>query len=241
MKRRVLVVDDDRLMVKTLTEILELQGWEVGSAYDGRRAVEAVAERAYEVVLMDVKMPGMDGVEAFRVMKAARPGVKVVLMTAFTAQERLTEAEEHGVVQVLSKPVDIRSLLALLTQTVSEARSVLLVDGDRAFLKTLSEVLALRGFQTVIASSLMEAMRSIEEKRPAAILLHMHLGATSAREAVVAVHNVSPEIALILYSGQPGADREINGSVPREYVHSYLQKPFPIDKVTGVLSEVLGG
>ncbi len=240
MKRTILVVDDDQLMVRTLGEILSMQGWDVTPAYDGPSAVRAVELRDYDMVLMDVKMPGLNGVDAFRAMKRARPGAKVVLMTAFAAHELISEAEDEGVLRVMSKPVDIQSLLAFLAATLSRKRPVLLIDNDPAFLRTLSDVLRLRGFDTVIAQGLGDAVRLVREKHPAAILLHMHLGAASAREAVLAVHDISPEVALILYSGRPGAEREINGNVPKELVHTYLQKPFAVEQVAGVLSEVVG-
>jgi DNA-binding NtrC family response regulator len=237
--RRALVVDDDVMMARTLGEILELQGWTVDLAHDGRMAVEAAAMRSYDVVLMDVKMPVMNGVDAFLAMKAARPDVKVVLMTAYAAQELIARAEDNGVLQVLSKPVDIRSLLAFLSGALSRKKPVLLVDSDRAFLLTLSESLQLSGFDTVIADGLGQAMRLMHEQRPAAILLHMHLGSAPAREAVLTVHDLSPEVALILYSGRPGAESEIDGAVPKEYVHTYLQKPFAVEEVAEVLHEVV--
>jgi DNA-binding NtrC family response regulator len=240
MTHRALVVDDDRLMVKTLSEILALQGWSVTAAHDGKGAVDAVRAEPFDVVLMDIKMPGLDGVSAFKAMKSTRPDVKVVLMTAYAAQETIAEAEDEGVLRVMSKPVDIRSLLAFLAGALSARRPVLLVDNDHDFLKTLNEVLKLRGFETIVAENLEQASRLLRERHPAAILLHMHLGTQSARDAVIAVHEMNPEVALILYSGQPGAAEEINGAVPREYVHSFLQKPFAVDQVTGVLSEVVG-
>lgn len=240
MTRHVLVVDDDRMMTRTLKEILELQGWSVDMAHDGRRAVEMALRIPYDVVLMDVKMPGMDGVSAFKAMKEARPDVKVVLMTAFAAESQISEAEDEGVLRVLSKPVDIRALLAYLTGLLSRRRAVLIVDSDVAFLRTLSDSLQLSGFETVAAKSLAEAMRLVREDRPAAILLHMHLGAVSARDATLAVHAINPDAALILYSGRPGAEREIDGHVPRELVHTYLQKPFAVEEVTEVLHDVVG-
>ena len=240
MTHRILVVDDDHDMAKTLSEILQLQGWQVSVAHDGLEAVRAFEAQPFDAVLMDVRMPVMNGVAAFKAMKALRPDVKVVLMTAFAAQEMLADAEENGVLRILSKPVDIRSLLALLAGTLARKGPVLLIDDDRAFLRTLSEVLELRGFETVVASSLDQAVARMEEQRPAAILLHMHLGPTSAREAVLAVAGSSAEAPLILYSGQPGARNEIDGDVPEDLVHAYLQKPFAIEKVAGVLSEVVG-
>ena len=64
--KRVLVVDDDRNMVKTLSDVLAFKGWEVGNAFSGEEAVNAAARTSYDVVLMDVKMPGMDGVQLLR-------------------------------------------------------------------------------------------------------------------------------------------------------------------------------
>jgi DNA-binding NtrC family response regulator len=237
--KRVLVVDDDVMMARTLGEILELQGWAVDLAHDGRMAVEAAAMRGYDIVLMDVKMPGMNGVDAFLAMKAARPDVKVVLMTAYAAQDLLARAEDNGVLKVLAKPVDVRALIAFLAGALSRKKPVLLVDSDRAFLQTLSESLKLSGFETVVADGLGQAMRLMHEQRPAAILLHMHLGTASAREAVLAVHDLSPEVALILYGGQPAEEAVEEAAVPRDYVHTYLQKPFAVEEVTGVLEEVV--
>jgi DNA-binding NtrC family response regulator len=240
MNRRALVVDDDALMVKTLAEILAMKGWEVTTAYDGATAVR-VAESGtpFDVVLMDVRMPGMDGVSAFKAMKRLRPGVRVVLMTAFAADELIAEAEREGVMRVLDKPIHIGALLGMLDHSLGGRKPVLLIDEDIAFLRTLSEVLRLRGFDTVIAGNLDQATRMLEERRPAAVLLHMHLGAISPRDAAIAVHRLSPEVALILYSGQPGAQEEIDGGVPAEWVSAYLQKPFAVEQVEGLLNAVV--
>jgi CheY-like chemotaxis protein len=111
MIRRALVVDDDRTLARTLADILELSGWNVTQANSGTEAVNVAARQPFDVVLMDVKMPGMDGVDAFKAMKATRPDIRVILMTAYAAEERLGEARREGVLRVLSKPVDVKTLL----------------------------------------------------------------------------------------------------------------------------------
>ena len=234
--KRALIVDDDRLMVRTLSDVLRLKGWEVQTAYNGAEALNAV-HVGFDVVLMDIKMPGMDGVAAFKAMKALMPGVRVILMTAYTAQELIGEAEREGVMRVLPKPVDVAALLELISARVHTRRPVLIVDDDLAFLKTLSAVLSARGFPTEVASTLDEAGRMIEARKPAAVLLHMHLGPVSPREAVAGLHALSPAVSLILYSGDPDGAGELAGEVPRQWVHAFLQKPFAVDHVT----EVLGG
>jgi len=238
MSRRALIVDDDKSMVKTLADIFTLQGWEVATAHSGSAAVQLATTGSFDVVLMDIKMPGMDGVAALKAMRAARRDLRVVLMTAYAAQDRLAEAEQEGVLRIMPKPVDIGALLTLLTASVRLRQPVLLVDNDGSFLKTLSEVLELNGFTTVKADNLEHARRVMAERKPAAVLLHLHLGAVPAREAVTVVHEVSPAVALILYSGQPGAADELAHDVPKEWVHAYLQKPFRIEQVTGVLDGI---
>ena len=117
MPGRALVVDDDRMLARTLAEILELEGWSVTQANSGTEAVNVAARQTFDIVLMDVRMPGMDGVDAFRAMKASHPDIKVILMTAYTAEDRIGEARREGVLRVLPKPIDVQKLLVRYLQS----------------------------------------------------------------------------------------------------------------------------
>lgn len=239
MKRHALVVDDDRFLVKTLADVLRLQGWEVTTAYTGAEAVNAAARQPFDVVLMDIRMPEMDGVAAFKAMKTVKPDVRVVLMTAYAGDDLITEATNAGAVRILSKPVDVRSLLTLL-DAQAPGKCVLVVDDDVTFLRTLSDVLALRGYRAVVAHSVDEATRILRTDRPKAVLLHVHIGQRSMAETVRAVHELNPSVSLVLYSGQPGAAEELGKAVPPGWVKAYLQKPFAIDQLSGVLNGTNG-
>jgi two-component system response regulator HydG len=241
MTRRALVVDDDRTMVQTLTDILALKGWDVHPAYSGEMAVQAATENAFDVVLMDVKMPGIDGVDAFKAIKQARPDIRVILMTAYAAPDRVSEAQRQGVVRVISKPVNIGELFELLTEKLNGDRPVLLIDHDTVFLRTLAEVLQLRGFEVAAATDLAHATKLMSERRPLAVLLHLHVGTENVRKAIASVHDANPAAAIIVYSGQAGAENEIAHEVPSDWVHAYLQKPFAIDQVADVLEELRDG
>ena len=89
--KSILVADDDRSMARTLSDILRRRGWEPTEVHSGEAAVEAAAARRYAAVLMDVRMPGMNGVEAFREIHASQPRTPVILMTAYAAPELLAE------------------------------------------------------------------------------------------------------------------------------------------------------
>jgi CheY-like chemotaxis protein len=112
--KTILVVDDDRDMVETLCDILELHGWHTLRAYDGQEAVSIAGAHDVDWILMDVRMPGLTGVEAWRAIRPIRPAARTVLMTAYASQDLVAQAEREGVTRVLRKPFDLPFLLELL-------------------------------------------------------------------------------------------------------------------------------
>ncbi|MEP7383201.1 MAG: response regulator [Gemmatimonadota bacterium] len=115
-RRRIAVVDDDGAMVDILYDILEMHGWEPIRAHDGAEAVEIVVRSPVDVVLMDIRMPRMNGVQALEAIKRRAPETKVVLCTASASQDLITRALESGVSRILRKPVDAEVLLAVLDE-----------------------------------------------------------------------------------------------------------------------------
>ena len=111
----VLVVDDDQGMVATLRDILTACGHTVEAAFDGSEAIDVARRQRPDVVLMDIRMPVMNGVEAFRGMKWVSPKSRVVFMTAYAESELADEARAEGAVEVLPKPLDLDRLLHLLS------------------------------------------------------------------------------------------------------------------------------
>jgi DNA-binding NtrC family response regulator len=233
-----LIVDDEKQMVKTLVDVVRLHGWEADGVYSGEAAVDAIRDRDYAVVLMDVRMTGINGLEAFKAMKAVRPGVRVILMTAYTATEILAEAEREGALRILSKPVALTGLLDLLREATEEPRCVLVVDDDGAFLQTLRKLLEQHGYSTLGALTLDQALQMLESESPAAVVLDLRLNGISAPETVLAIKHVSPSIALILCSGHPDALDQTTSSMPPRLIHASLHKPFSPDALLGILNEV---
>lgn len=112
----VLLVDDHPLVRAGLTTLIattdDLQI--VGEAAGGEQAVEMAADLEPEVVLMDLSMPGMDGVEATRLILAARPEIRVVVLTSFADEERVSDALAAGAVGYLLKDCDAREVIAAI-------------------------------------------------------------------------------------------------------------------------------
>ena len=114
--RSVLIVDDDSGMAETLADILSVFGYAVTTASSAVTAVRVVTQTRPDLVLMDVRMPGLSGVEALKTMKALAPQLAVIMMTAFARDDLAEEARRAAALAVLPKPLDMERLLALLTQ-----------------------------------------------------------------------------------------------------------------------------
>ncbi|HCF60251.1 MAG TPA: hypothetical protein DFS52_19915, partial [Myxococcales bacterium] len=103
-KAQVLVVDDDRVLLRVVAEVLRRAGFEVTSVADSLEALAAITEPGLDVVMLDIRMPNVDGMEILRELKSRRPDVEVVMMTAFATVPAAVEALKAGAYDYLTKP-----------------------------------------------------------------------------------------------------------------------------------------
>ena len=118
MRIKILIVDDEPSHQLMLRAHLK-SGYDVSEAADGFQAVEAVKKQFFDLVLMDIRMPGMDGLEALRQIKAISHGIVVFIMTAFQSVETAREALRQGASDYIVKPVDAEELLANIEREFS--------------------------------------------------------------------------------------------------------------------------
>jgi DNA-binding NtrC family response regulator len=121
-KGRILVVDDEANARNALAEILRDEGFAVETAADGFKALPKLRDFGPEVVLTDLKMPGMDGVELLGKVHEHDPEVGVVLMTAFGAVDTAVKAMREGAADYLTKPLNADALLVVLARTLERYR-----------------------------------------------------------------------------------------------------------------------
>ncbi len=113
----VLLVEDDPDMRGALRDVLLMRGFVVNAVEDGLQAVEFASRRTYDVLVCDVRLPGLDGLSVARVVRRLTPQTRVLLMTAFPEWKVSDAAAEAGVVAVLNKPLN----LTMLTDAVMRA------------------------------------------------------------------------------------------------------------------------
>ncbi len=112
----VLVVDDERNIRITLADILVGEGYEVRTADTGEKAVKLCHKRPFDIVLLVVRMPGMDGFEAFRLIRRERRDICVIMMSAYSTQEFRRVALDEGAAAFLRKPLDVERVLELIRE-----------------------------------------------------------------------------------------------------------------------------
>lgn len=113
---RILVVDDELIVRTSLKEWLEVEGFSVDMAESGQGALDLLTAQAYPLMLLDIKMPGMDGVEVLKRAKEMRPEIQVVMMTAYATVETAVEAMKIGAHDYLLKPFDPEAMVRMVAQ-----------------------------------------------------------------------------------------------------------------------------
>ncbi len=135
----VLLVDDEPNMLATLSAILTREGFDVTTAGDGGRAVELCLQKEFDVVLMDVRMPHMDGIEAFRRIRRHREGARIVLMSAYSEAELKQAALNDGAIAFIDKPLDVDCVIRLIMESAETA--ILVVGDDTVAIQAITDSL----------------------------------------------------------------------------------------------------
>lgn len=132
---RILIIDDDPLLLEKLSQLLKEQRYEVETAQDGETALDKLFDGVYDLVLLDIMLPGVDGITILKEMRNARINTPVIMLTARTALEDKIRGLDHGADDYLAKPFAISELMARirsLLRRVGQDKSVLLTVEDIA-------------------------------------------------------------------------------------------------------------
>ena len=119
-KSRILVVDDEDALRMVLSSELSSSGYEVATASDGDEAITVIQNKKFDLVLLDIKMPKVDGFEVLKFIKKNFPTMKVIMLTGFADLKNAIESKKHGAEDFVSKPYDLVDLLTTIERVLSE-------------------------------------------------------------------------------------------------------------------------
>lgn len=106
-KPRLLIVDDDKMLNHNMTWLLKRKGYEVVGVEDGQSALRIVDEHEFDIVILDQKMPGMDGIETLREIKKKHPDLEVIILTGASSVESAVKGFEFGAYDYTTKPMQM--------------------------------------------------------------------------------------------------------------------------------------
>ncbi len=206
---KILVIDDQRGIRATLKDILEMEGHTVALAEDGAKGVEAFGGGGFDLVLTDIKMPAMDGMEVLAKVTASRPDCPVIMISGHGDIDTAVESIKRGAYDFIQKPLDLNRLLITIKNALEKGE---LVTETKALKRKVAHT-----YDMVGSSEPMRRMREMIDK----------VAATDARVLVLGPNGTGKElVARALHEGSlrsAGPFVEVNcAAIPTELIESEL-------------------
>lgn len=237
-KRKILVVDDEEEFCRNLKDILEMENYEVTTAYDGFKGLELVKRNGFDVVIMDVKMPVMDGVETFKKMKKLVPNTPVIMVTAYAVEELLREALRNGAFATLKKPLDFAKLFHLIEESAPNGVLILVVDDDKNFCTNIKENLEDQGYRVSVAYDGNAAIQKAQEEDFDVIILDMKLSPVNGLETYISIRDIRPNVVVIVITGYPKEVGQLAQEAVQKNAYVCLEKPIDMNNLISLLEQI---
>lgn len=141
---KMMLVDDEERFLSTTKKLLSKKGYDVFTAISGAEALEKLRTQNIHVVILDVKMPGMDGIETLKAIKRRFPMVEVIMLTGHGTVESAVEGLKSGATDYLTKPTDVNDLIAKAEEAFEKRQRLeekIRVAQTRAFMKSPREII----------------------------------------------------------------------------------------------------
>jgi CheY-like chemotaxis protein len=232
----ILLVDDDVDICNNMSDILADQGFHVETAYEGMTALKMAQRQMYDVVLLDLKMPGMDGLTLYREIKKVQAGAAAFLITAYASGSTFQDALAAGAWHVLPKPVDLPRLLRLIDEAL-ERPLVLVVDDDPELCDNLWDLLHEWGYRVCIAHDGRQALERLRDSTRI-VLIDLTLPDQNGGEVFRRVREVRPDARTMLITGNRPEMAPKVARLQAEGVDAVCYKPFDIPQLLGTLGHL---
>jgi len=203
---RLLVVDDDPNLGESLRDVLTEKGYELVVVTDGEKALGLLREEQFDMALVDIRMPGLDGATTARFIHSLAPELPVAMITGYAFDELARQTLREGAVAVLGKPLDIDHLVKLIERTVKRP-TVLIVDDDQAEADALRGTLESARCLSVVAPNLAAARQALTQSTFDVIILDSALVRQHGPDSLVEVTRLRPGACLVFLASQAPASR----------------------------------
>lgn len=238
-KIKVLVVDDEKLVRDFFRRLLSLLGLDATDVEDGYKAIELVKKDKFDLFFIDVRMPGLNGLETYRQLHQLNPEAVAVMITGYAVEELLEQAQKEGAYIAIRKPFDINQIKEVIDKVdkgeTKGPLNILVIDDDQTILNFFSNFLKEKNLKYKFAHDKNEALSAVKKEKFDLIFLDLVLRETSGLEVYKELKHILPEAPVVLITGYPQKAEEIKGKIE---IAGCLYKPFDIESIIDCIEKI---
>ncbi len=232
MKRKILVIDDESSIRELFYRALTRVGYEVMTVPTGKEGIEVTGTQKPDLVLLDFKMPGMNGVEVLKKIRSFDNQVKIIMTTGFGSEELEREARMSGAGGFLRKNLGIDVIVRAINRILQpeegyEMGKILVVDDEPAIRSLLKKFLVKEGFDVVTASSGEEALDKLREEKPILVLLDIRLPGMDGIVTLKRIREMDEKVGVIMMTAVD--EQDVFEEAKKLGAYEYVVKPFDLN------------
>ena len=240
-KAKILIVDDNLSLCKTMSLVLKRKGHDVSIASDGFEAINTVKKEFFDIIFMDIKMPVMNGVETYKKINKINDKIVIVMMTAYAVEDLIQDALKEGAYGVIYKPINFEKILSVIEESknIKQGGLILIIDDDPGTCTTLKYILSKKGNEVGISNTGEDAIAKVQEKSFDIILIDMKLPTLNGLETYLELKKIDPEIIAIFITAYHQEMDDLVQEAMNNSAYTCLDKPLNIENMLVLINEIL--
>lgn len=235
-KLNILIVDDNRDFAESMADVLGLDGHISEIAHSGEEAEEKFRRKDYDIVFMDVKLPGRNGVESFQEIQKFRPDARIIMMTGYSVESLLEQAVKNGAWDVLYKPIDMERILNMLQKIKPDG--ILIADDDPDFIEEVRRILIDNGYKVFTATNGKEAVERLKTNGIDILILDLRMPILNGLATYMEIQKTGKAIPTIIVTAYAKEEVDSIDELKSLSVTGILYKPFDPGQLLNVLSSL---
>jgi two-component system response regulator HydG len=195
-----------------------------------------VKNNTFDVIFIDIKMPGINGVQTFREIKKIDNKAVVIMMTAYSVEDLLREALEEGAYATIYKPFDLEKIIAVIEEVYKGKTLILVVDDKYNDRETLKTILEDKGYMVATANDGNEAIEMVKSKHFDIIFLDVRLPGMDGVETFERVKEIDPQVTVIMMTGY--TEEDLLKKAVSEGAYTCVHKPFNMENLIDIVDSI---
>jgi DNA-binding NtrC family response regulator len=234
---RLLIVDDEHDTCDNLSDIFGEFGYQVDVAYDGASALALVDKNVYDLALLDLKMPGMNGLELYREIRRRASGTVAIVVTAYASSDTARTILEAGAWGIVPKPVNFAELQGQVDEAL-EQPLVLVIDDDQDLCQSLWDLFREQRYRACMAHDLASAQRLVASRKHQVVLIDMRLPDADGTTVLEMVRHENPDAKTLIITGFANELSDSVQSALAAGASAVCYKPFDVDKLLQTVKQL---